>query len=509
MPVLTSAGSDSDISHLSGHLHGDRSLATRFNTFLGAATAVVAVSVLFRRFASLWLSRRHRQHSVGGSLRTWLSTFKPLPNSQPLPDRCCMRPGKGPGHSEKQASWAISRGEASGTAPVGLGGSVVERSSPGSMEEEGRTTLSSGERSRGLSTFLSLGTSQASSGLSHPGQVFPAAAAADDGGHDGRIYPGSHSPSPLGHAGDATGGSSFEKGKDNMDDDHAGRDSELESIVATSRPTTPFFGQPENITDHASGSVAVTGGGPSWRRHVEPNFTVPPLPPTLADENPVYLAHGTSFETRRLPTAYAQSVPTGLGIVGAGITGMVDGQRSEPRYTTAETPPDSGTSGSTSIGSPSTDISRSRSLTRGHSIPPMTVMDIRMPLEVDGQANDTRRGARFSPDHALTPSSYPPTSPLLPPPPPTVDYHFDLANIMFPGAGAVDGGIRVVPAEEFHDHGEDGPIDARDEAVDVMDDSVAGWKRHTRVYGGGVCLACAAAGGGGFYGARVRPEDKR
>jgi hypothetical protein len=27
--------------------------------------------------------------------------------------------------------------------------------------------------------------------------------------------------------------------------------------------------------------------------------------------------------------------------------------------------------------------------------------------------------------------------------------------------------------------------------------------------GGGVCLTCAAAGGSGFYGARVRPEDKR
>lgn len=40
-----------------------------------------------------------------------------------------------------------------------------------------------------------------------------------------------------------------------------------------------------------------------------------------------------------------------------------------------------------------------------------------------------------------------------------------------------------------------------------------GWRRHTRVYGGGICLACATVGGrggvGGYYGARVRPEDKR
>lgn len=44
-----------------------------------------------------------------------------------------------------------------------------------------------------------------------------------------------------------------------------------------------------------------------------------------------------------------------------------------------------------------------------------------------------------------------------------------------------------------------------------MDDSGAGWKRHTRVYGGGVCLACLASGGnhgGGFYGENV-PLDQR
>ncbi|KAI1290604.1 hypothetical protein F5Y03DRAFT_55374 [Xylaria venustula] len=41
-------------------------------------------------------------------------------------------------------------------------------------------------------------------------------------------------------------------------------------------------------------------------------------------------------------------------------------------------------------------------------------------------------------------------------------------------------------------------------------DSGAGWQRHTRVYGGGVCLACLAAGDeeGGFYGENV-PLDQR
>ncbi|KAI1081515.1 hypothetical protein F5B20DRAFT_67945 [Whalleya microplaca] len=53
-------------------------------------------------------------------------------------------------------------------------------------------------------------------------------------------------------------------------------------------------------------------------------------------------------------------------------------------------------------------------------------------------------------------------------------------------------------------------IDVKGEIISVMDDSGAGWKRHTRVYGGGVCLACMAAEGqGGFYGDNVPPEHRR
>ncbi|KAI1747277.1 hypothetical protein F4782DRAFT_444995 [Xylaria castorea] len=54
-------------------------------------------------------------------------------------------------------------------------------------------------------------------------------------------------------------------------------------------------------------------------------------------------------------------------------------------------------------------------------------------------------------------------------------------------------------------------IDVSGEIVSVTDDSGAGWKRHTRVYGGGVCLACLASGGnhgGGIYGENV-PLDQR
>ncbi|GAP84704.1 putative riboflavin [Rosellinia necatrix] len=53
-------------------------------------------------------------------------------------------------------------------------------------------------------------------------------------------------------------------------------------------------------------------------------------------------------------------------------------------------------------------------------------------------------------------------------------------------------------------------MDISGEMASAAGDSGASWKRHTRVYGGGVCLACLASGGnhGGFYGENV-PLDQR
>ncbi|OAA33312.1 hypothetical protein AAL_00777 [Moelleriella libera RCEF 2490] len=84
----------------------------------------------------------------------------------------------------------------------------------------------------------------------------------------------------------------------------------------------------------------------------------------------------------------------------------------------------------------------------------------------------------------LSPSSYPPTSPLLPPP---------------PILEASDG-----PAQH--------QVDVKGEIISALDHKGTGWTRHTRVYGGSICLACAAAAGtqeGGFYGATVSPEEMR
>ncbi|KAJ1326327.1 hypothetical protein MN608_07774 [Microdochium nivale] len=64
----------------------------------------------------------------------------------------------------------------------------------------------------------------------------------------------------------------------------------------------------------------------------------------------------------------------------------------------------------------------------------------------------------------------------------------------------------------FHGTPESRDMNIQGEIISVLDNDGAGWKRHTRVYGGGVCLACLESEGkegGGFYGENVRPEDRR
>lgn len=105
-------------------------------------------------------------------------------------------------------------------------------------------------------------------------------------------------------------------------------------------------------------------------------------------------------------------------------------------------------------------------------------------------------------DLTFSPSSFPPTSPLLPPAPPVVPRSLGGADEPEPAAAAA--------AAERSGRRE---IDLKGQVVSVLDQDGAGWKRHTRVYGGGVCLACKAAGqehgAGGFYGATVSPEEMR
>ncbi|KAH6604531.1 hypothetical protein Trco_006238 [Trichoderma cornu-damae] len=122
----------------------------------------------------------------------------------------------------------------------------------------------------------------------------------------------------------------------------------------------------------------------------------------------------------------------------------------------------------------SASIPRRRSYTR--------TLPISVPVSDSPQAQSPEAE---SVDSAFSPSSYPPSVGLLPPAPPSV---LDLES---------DG----------HAHGHRN-VDVQGEIISVLDRDGAGWTRHTRVYGGGACLACAASGGG-FYGATVTPEEMR
>ncbi|KAL7926022.1 hypothetical protein ACQKWADRAFT_172165 [Trichoderma austrokoningii] len=90
---------------------------------------------------------------------------------------------------------------------------------------------------------------------------------------------------------------------------------------------------------------------------------------------------------------------------------------------------------------------------------------------------------------AFSPGSWPPSTGLLPPAPPS--------------------GLDLDADDYGHGHGHGHrSVDLQGEILSVLDREGAGWTRHTRVYGGGACLACAASGGG-FYGANVTPEEMR
>ncbi|KAK0629495.1 hypothetical protein B0T17DRAFT_615260 [Bombardia bombarda] len=98
----------------------------------------------------------------------------------------------------------------------------------------------------------------------------------------------------------------------------------------------------------------------------------------------------------------------------------------------------------------------------------------------------------------FSPSSYPPTSPLLPPPPPGYEVPYNYQFVGGPGRHGL--------SSAQHD------MELVDAATSVTHDAAGHcWQRHTRVYGGGVCLACLAAteGEGGFYGDKVPLADRR
>ncbi|KAK0619077.1 hypothetical protein B0T14DRAFT_495912 [Immersiella caudata] len=200
-------------------------------------------------------------------------------------------------------------------------------------------------------------------------------------------------------------------------------------------------------------------------------FARPPLPPPLTP--PVLSDVVFPFEERR--RSYAVSIPPELD------TSFM--HQPNPDYAGGSTSTDLYSSSPKSA----TATPRRRSYTR--SIP----IGIPATSATASSSTETMTSAE-----TFSPSSYPPTSPLLPPPPPGHEFPYEYEFVGGPGGPGI-----VDSFEEVDVHGE---------IISVMDDAGHGWKRHTRVYGGGVCLACAAAGNceeGGFYGDKVPLEDRR
>ncbi|KAK4113365.1 hypothetical protein N656DRAFT_767713 [Canariomyces notabilis] len=209
------------------------------------------------------------------------------------------------------------------------------------------------------------------------------------------------------------------------------------------------------------------------------HFSRPPLPPPLTP--PRFDSMSYPFEDRR--RSYAVSIPPELD------TSFI--HQPNPEYFATSTSTDAHGSSSPQSSPMDAAIPRRRSYTK--SVP----IGIPMPSTTSASSTETTisgGGNASSSTFSFSPSSYPPTSPLLPPPPPP-EYQF----VGGPGGPGV-----LLSQEEIDLHGE---------IISVVDGAGHGWKRHTRVYGGGVCLACLAADGeggdGGFYGDKVPLEDRR
>lgn len=257
-----------------------------------------------------------------------------------------------------------------------------------------------------------------------------------------------------------------------------------------SRPIRPSIGEETSSVNQADGSerheTADSDSRASFPAMVpipSRQFSRPPPPPPLTPPAAFF-----PFENRHHPSyATSPSAESDTGFI----------HQHDPEY-----------SGS----SPSADVPGSSSPQRATAFPHRRSYTKSVPIGVPApsiSSSDTTASSRTA--STFSPSSYPPTSPMLPPPPPG---HAEegKATTALSGYGPLSGRPRadvggVSPPQEQE-------IDLRGEIISVVDDAGYGWKRHTRVYGGGVCLACLAAearnpGEGGFYGETVPLEERR
>ncbi|AEO57141.1 hypothetical protein MYCTH_2302969 [Thermothelomyces thermophilus ATCC 42464] len=207
------------------------------------------------------------------------------------------------------------------------------------------------------------------------------------------------------------------------------------------------------------------------RRFSRPPPPLPLTPPTL---------HGSLFPFEDRQPNYAASVPPTVG------TSFVHRSDSAPGVASS--------SANVLVYSlqSSTTLPQRRSYTK--SVP----IGVPVSTATASASSSTKAATSDGTSTSFSPSSYPPKLPLLPPPPPSAPPEY-----VFVGG---PGGPGVVLSQQ--------EISLQGEILSVVDSAGHGWKRHTRVYGGGVCLACIAAaardgGQGGFYGDKVPLEDRR
>lgn len=259
--------------------------------------------------------------------------------------------------------------------------------------------------------------------------------------------------------------------------------------------TLSLYGRPETTSTQFGDSQAHSQSSrnapfPSLDFTTPRRFSRPSRPPPLTPPAPL-AATGYPFEDRC--PSYAVSVAPELD------SSFI--HQPNPEYSGCSTSTDIPSS---SPQSPSAPIPRRRSYTK--SVP----IGITAPATTSASSSPETVTSRGS--STFFPSSYPPTSPLLPPPPPISENDNEPRPFLPPSAPpnyqfvGGPGGPGVFLSQQ--------EIDLQGEIISVVDGAGHGWKRHTRVYGGGVCLACVAASGrdgeqGGFYGDKVPLEDRR
>ncbi len=284
---------------------------------------------------------------------------------------------------------------------------------------------------------------------------------------------------------------------------HSGSSDGLDSLAPRRKGETPTAGSCGHSHDGAPhtgphGLAGVTNGQfddskphpgpfqdaafPGMDLAVPRHFSRPPRPPPLTP--PTLSGTFFPFEDRR--PGYAPSVPQAL----------------DSSFIHQPNPEYGGCSSSTDALSSSpqdaTAFPRRRSYTK--SVP----VGVPAPTPTASGSASAATTASGSTTKTPSPLSYPPTSSLLPSPPPG-HYEPPPAPPEYEFVGGPGGPGVFLSQQE---------IDLQGEIISVMDDAGHGWKRHTRVYGGGVCLACVAAaekngGQGGFYGDKVPLEDRR